>query len=364
MMELILSVMVCIVMLFGLIVFLKKRPVKSIPVDQMLDEVVSKYCRYIQAPAIAIGVYKNGKILFKNIGDSVTENSIFQIGSLSKLFTTSCFQILVDEKKISYSSSIADILTYSEIDLRVKKITLLSLATHTSGFPSVPKLFVAHLKKQIRKDEFLVNPYSYFNKQLMIEYLKNPLDINGKNKFEYSNYGMGLLGYLLAEKNQTSFEVLIEQTILKPLNVSNSFISKQGLNTIVNGFTTKGKPTPPWTFGALEGAGAFNASSGDMMKFIIANLDPHSPLFNFFVKTHERQKNGKTGIGWMQPSVIDKLMGNASMVWHNGMVGGFASYLAIDKKERTGVVFLSNHSIDVTFVGATIMRRLKKTVLS
>ena len=219
-----------------------------------------------------------------------------------------------------------------------------------------------YVEKTAGKENISINPYSYLNEQMILDYLNNPVDLSNKKTFSYSNFGMGLLGSLLAEKNHSSYEHVVSSILLTPLEMKNTFIQKQDISKLIPGHTADGKTTPPWTFGSLEAAGAFNSNAQDMMKFIVANLDEKSPLFSTLVKTHRPQKNGETGIGWMQPNAIDKLAGNSGMVWHNGMVGGFASYIAIDKQQKTGLIFLSNHAIDTTMVGTMIMRRLKNTV--
>jgi CubicO group peptidase (beta-lactamase class C family) len=64
--------------------------------------------------------------------------------------------------------------------------------------------------------------------------------------------------------------------------------------------------------------------------------------------------NGETGLSWILPSNADKLLGNKSIVWHNGMAGGYASFLAIDKKNNYGVIVLSNKAVDVTKLGMKV----------
>lgn len=357
-MKIAIVIVIVLLILIGLFIFIKSRPAKIIPITQLLDEEVKKYSRNFQ-PAIAIGVYKQGKVVFKNYGDQISNQTIFQIGSVSKLLTASSFQILVDQEQLSYNTTLADLLSDLPLDSRLRSISLLDLATHSSGLPSVPKPLMDYVEQQAGKDNVSITPYSYLNEQMMLDYLQNPIDLNNKKVFAYSNYGMGLLGYLLARSQHSSYEDVVKSRLLDPLNMSNTFIRHQATNELIQGHRADGKTNPAWTFGALEAAGAFNSNTQDMMKFIIANLDQTSPLHNSLIKTHIAQKGGETGIGWMQPNAIDKLAGNSDMLWHNGMVGGFASYIAIDKQEQTGLIFLSNHAIDTTMVGTMIMRRLK-----
>ena len=74
---------------------------------------------------------------------------------------------------------------------------------------------------------------------------------------------------------------------------------------------------------------------------------------------HEPQFSGDTGIGWLQPGFFDGFVGNKTVVWHNGMVGGYASYVSIDTKTKTGIVILANKAVDVTMLGMMLTRQAR-----
>lgn len=62
----------------------------------------------------------------------------------------------------------------------------------------------------------------------------------------------------------------------------------------------------------------------------------------------------------MAPSVIDRAAGSSTMVWHNGRVGGYASYLSLDVTDGTGVVILSAKSAEVTVAGVMLNRAVRE----
>jgi CubicO group peptidase (beta-lactamase class C family) len=74
---------------------------------------------------------------------------------------------------------------------------------------------------------------------------------------------------------------------------------------------------------------------------------------------HMPQFGGDTGIGWMQPTFLDKLFGNRTFIWHNGMVGGFSSYVSVDPAGRTGIVVLANKAVDITMLGMMLTRQAR-----
>jgi CubicO group peptidase (beta-lactamase class C family) len=114
-----------------------------------------------------------------------------------------------------------------------------------------------------------------------------------------------------------------------------------------------------WTFAAFGGAGAYSSTTDDMTTFIQDCVSENGLAAQLLRKMSEPQFKGDTGIGWMQPSFVDRFVGNRTVVWHNGMVGGYASYLAIDKEAGTGVVVLTNQASATDMLGMMLMRQVR-----
>lgn len=91
----------------------------------------------------------------------------------------------------------------------------------------------------------------------------------------------------------------------------------------------------------------------------VANIENHSALSNTLQSMQRPVNETGTGIGWMQPSFIDRFFGNTAIVWYNGMVGGYTAYIAIDRQINAGVIVLSNKAIDVTMLGTMLMRQTR-----
>lgn len=119
-------------------------------------------------------------------------------------------------------------------------ITLEELATHQSGFP---RLASNYLKRILLNMD---NPYKNYSINDLYDYLKS---YTPKPKYErkvdYSNLGMGLLGYILAQVNNTSYHELMQTKLTKPLDMNNTYANFIENHQITghNGF---GKPTSAW----------------------------------------------------------------------------------------------------------------------
>lgn len=338
-----------------------------------IDAEVSKFVKLGQATGLLVGVYKDGKPFVKGYGTTGNDvNSIpgaatiFQIGSISKLFTASLLQILCDEGVVRMDATLGELIGRSKpLSQAAQQVTLRQLVTHTSGFPSIPKslgLKASKASKMAGDVDPLLDPFSYLGPQFVFEYLATAEDKRKPGRFEYSNFGMGLLGHVLEVVTEKDFESLVVEKILAPLGMKATGITltPELKEHLAQGYTPKGAPTRIWTFAALAGAGAFYSNAQDMLKFVRANVDDGGPTSESLRKMHEPQFGGDTGIGWIQPTFLDKFFGNGNIVWHNGMVYGYASYLSIDAQTRTGIVILTNKAIGPEMLG-TILTRLVRT---
>ncbi len=323
--------------------------------ENTIEKEVAKFMDKGNADGIVIGIYKNGKTYLKGFGTIekgqhiVPDSSmIFELASTSKLFTTSTLQILVDEGVLNLNDSIHSLLKEKvTMPASAQHTTLLHLATHLSGFPSLPNSFLTKMTDES-------NPYKSLVTNDIYDYLKTCEGKQKEGTFEYSNFGMGLLGHLLALKTDKSYEDLVKQKLLDELGMKNTFVTIDSMHRskIVQGYDEAGNKALIWEDNVLTGAGSFLSNAADMMLFIKANLNEHETKISpSLIKTHAQQLNGETGLGWILPTGADKFVNNNDIIWHNGMAGGYASYIAIDKKNNFGVIILSNKAIDVTPLG-------------
>jgi CubicO group peptidase (beta-lactamase class C family) len=158
---------------------------------------------------------------------------------------------------------------------------------------------------------------------------------------------MGLLGHLLARAAQRPYPALVAERLLDPLGMTETGAGACGPGrTPVPGFR-KGKPTPPWTFGALEGAGALRSTAGDLLVFAAACLDPPAGIVGEALTLARRpHRQGRlpfaaNGLGWMLRT-RDRHRRPAAVCWHDGGTYGGSSFLAIDLTRRISVVALGN----------------------
>lgn len=359
-------ILLIIIVFIGLLIFIKMKTSNiedKKDLTTSIDKLANNYVKKENAYALVVGVIKNGKVLLNYYGTTERGKSIlpdslttFELASTSKLFTTSTLQILIDNNEVKLNENIQKILVPKVILPKIaENTTVQQLATHLSGFPSLPESF---MNKMI--DE--TNPYKILKMQDMYDYLKTCDEKKKEGEFEYSNFGMGLLGHVLELKTGIKYEKLVNKKLLNPIGMNNTFITVDKINksNIIQGYDQDGNKAPIWTDNVLTGAGSFLSNGMDMMKFLKANLNSNATTISkSLIKTQDNKLNGIKGLGWMQPKSAEKLIGLENIVWHNGMAGGYSSFIAIDKTNNYGVFVLSNKAIDPTKLGINLALSLK-----
>ncbi|MFD2130695.1 serine hydrolase domain-containing protein [Pseudogracilibacillus auburnensis] len=259
------------------------------------------------------------------------EDKIFEIGSISKVFTAVLLQTMVRDNIIQLDEPIVH---YNPEYQRAfgKDMTLRNLVTHTSNLPRE----ASNLKVKDR-----MNPYASYESKDLEHFLLNHKLRRTKQKWKYSNVGYGFLGNLLTELIGKNFEDTIRDRICKPLHMNNTFIhiNDEHEDKLIKSYQKK-KEIPPLSIPSLAGAGALRSTMHDMFLFLEANLGLlNTPLLQDFNLTHKKQhkinKNTHMGLGWIISQ--DKETGEI-IHWHTGGSVGFNTYIGIKKEKQLGII--------------------------
>lgn len=277
----------------------------------------------------------------------VDTDRVFEIGSITKVFTTSILVDMVSRNEVRLADPVANYLPRAvRMPVRTRPITLLDLATASSGLPRLPDNLSSRDSS---------NPYADYSVQQLYQFLSRyQLPRDPGATYEYSNLGMGLLGHALALKARMSYEEMVRRRILTPLGMRETAITlTPALRArIAPGHDAEGHVVPNWDLPTLAGAGALRSTARDMLTFLAANVDSTAtPLSRAFWQTHDERHatdnpNLAIGLGWhilKRPAL--------NIVWHNGGTGGYRSFAGFDPVRRVGVVVLSNLNASVDDIG-------------
>lgn len=268
----------------------------------------------------------------------VDEHSLFEIGSLSKIFTNLLLAQLVLDERIDLDAPVTDYLPegMDVPDFKGQPITLFDLATHSSGLPSIPpELALADP----------ANPYQFYSAELLTAFLAAyPLPRAPGESFQYSNTGTTLVGLAVSHVAGQPYEQLVQERILDPLGMDDTMLAVPAdkLARFATGHSD-GQAVPHWDFDVFAPAGGWRSTASDMAKFVAAasgqTETPLKPAFDLMLeRTRPAGSPGMTiGLGWM---ILAHPGG--SVVWHNGQTGGFNSFAGYDRETGRASVVLSN----------------------
>ena len=332
--------------------------------DHAFEKIVmKKMTEFPLETQFSIGYISDDEVVYdgvihKSSGVERIDNaeSVFEIGSVTKVFTAYLLSLAVQDKLIDLDDNIWDRLESEEKDQ--PKITYKQLSNHTSGIPRIS----AHLEKRMTDG---ADPYKSYGQAELQEYLNTKLKLETEpgRKYAYSNVAVGLLGYSVSRHYGADYRSVMQRKVLDQLEMQSSYLDPDDVKeNLVGGIGFMGQPTVGWHFGALGGAGCMLSNSRDMIAFIKANFKKDKVLKRIRKKTFEINDFLDMGLGWH----IVKSEDGHKYYFHNGGTGGYTSFLCIDTDRKLGMVILTNVSgfhpkmTDIDKMGFALMKELGK----
>jgi len=326
---------------------------------KQIDELISKYNQYGQFNGSAL-VAENGKVILKKgFGSANIEWDIpnqtdtkFRLGSISKQFTAFLIVKLAEEGKIKLDVPITTYLPdYPKAT--GDKVTIHHLLTHTSGIPnytSLPNFFKDKSRNPYTPEEF-VKTFSNL-----------PLEFTPGEKFNYSNSGYFLLGYIIEKVSGKSYEQYLQETILTPLKMVNSGYDHSDiiLKNRAAGYEKRGKKirnAPYLDMSIPYAAGSLYSTVEDLYLWdqalyttqLLSSKSMES-LFNSYIKAGQ----GSYGYGWFIEET-DGASGKVKAVEHGGGINGFNTIIYRIPGDKNLIVLLNN-------TGGTVLNEISQSI--
>lgn len=298
--------------------------------------MIQEYTKDKSDVKFTVGVLKDGKTYFKVFGmDSKELEQVeyeYEIGSISKTFTTSILCKAISDGSIKLNDPISK---YLPLDSDHFSPTVLSLAIHTSGYGEYPFNSSELSKEEMKKIDYdfyenRKNIYKGINRADTI-YMIKAFDLKDETyDWEYSNFGIAVLGTTLGEVYDTSYKILAEDFIKKDLGLNHTHLGN-GTGNLENYWTWNDDDT-------YLAAGGYVSTVTDLLKYGQMHINDSPQYLAFSHKTYQTfEENGfSMGLGW----IIDP---ETNYLWHNGGTSSYQSFLGFDKEHKTVVVVLSNY---------------------
>lgn len=320
------------------------------PTDSAVRQVVDGRVAAGGSTGMVVAVLDQGQVRFVATAPH-DRRTLFEIGSISKVFTTTLLAQMVVTGEVKLEDPAQQYLpagvTMPSKDGR--QITLLDLATATSGLPRMPAIAPANP----------ANPYADYGAKQLYQFLTGyTLTRAPGESYEYSNLGMGLLGHLLSLKAGIPYEQLVTQRILLPLGMRETWVTVPAAqrSRVAPGHNRDLDPAGNWDFDVLAGAGGWRSTPEDMARFLGAVRNPPATPLGQAIKlaTESRRPTGipdvTIGLGW---HVIAR--NGQQIIFHNGETGGYHSYLGFSPGTGANALVLGSSADDIDDIALNLI---------
>jgi len=296
---------------------------------------------------VAVAVRINGETRFFNYGfandarkERVTADSIFNLGSVGKVFATTILAEAVKRGELSLDDPVAKYVTELQRGGDIRQVTLGQLASHTSGLPRVPQQYEHWHRGGYTWPDFV---------RFLNSWKAGPNHEPGK-QYLYSNAAMVLLRVALERRFNTRFAALMHERITAPLGMSSTAlpVPRDLLGRTVQGYGPGGSPIgqPGEEQGTFKwpGAGQIYSSSRDMAVFLAANIGDlagHGPIENAMAFAQQPvftvSPRLSLGLAWQNVSG-----GNLLIRDKNGGLNNTSTYIGFAPQPKLEIVILVN----------------------
>jgi len=295
-------------------------------------------------PGLAVAIIRDGKVeqmisrgrLRRDGSKKIDEQTLFQLGSLSKSFTGIIARGLVKDNKLDVDRSIIDFLpetlTAKTVE-KLKPITVRDLLHHRSGIPNRAKSVT-----RVGNDP-MVSGYSEANLLKDLEQAK--LDFIPGERFSYSNVGFGVAGYVLERAAGKSYEQLVQKYVAAPLGMKNTSTVPARPNMVATPYRKENRfiETKAWKMGKLQAAGGIYSNLNDLTKLMIKQMeiqrarDTKSILNN---AVDRRPVADGLEYGW------GMFVDGAGKYNHGGDLDGFGTSFMFVPEKNVGIIILTS----------------------
>ena len=309
------------------------------------DDVRSTLNAYVAAhpyAGLALATIDNGNVRTYLVSGSkaprIDERTRFQIGSVTKTFTATLLAQMALANEVSLSDPIAKYLPpgVNAPYFESKPVTLLALAEQNSGFPRLPPNLAL---------DNLANPYVAYTPQMLYDAVSHlQLTRAPGAQYEYSNFGVMLLGQLLANRAHESYAQLVTQRILQPLGMNDTVATgtPASRKRMIQGYTVDGAPQQPWDFGTLGAFGSIESDLHDMILYLQANMSAPAGALGKAMAFAQQPRFPYAYNGVVQTALIWNVNTATKIAWHNGETGGYHALVIFNRDAKQGAVLLAN----------------------
>lgn len=301
-------------------------PASSSPVDS--TSIIEAIRRKHELPALAVVVVKDGKICdraatgVRKRGNParVTTNDVFHIGSCTKSMTATLAAILIEEGKLRWDTTLAEVFPAMKMNEQYQRVTMQQLLMHRGGCPGEPPA-AAWAKAVLEQGEPTQQRLTFIQTLLA----DAPAAAPG-TEYIYSNQGYVVAAAMMEKLTGKSWEALVTEKLFKPLGMKSAGFGAPG---------TVGGVDQPWGHAralgstvplqkdnpvAIGPAGRVHCSLDDLARFVMSHLERGNGPARLlkpetFRRLHTPPEGGDYACGWRS---VPRTWARGNALMHSG----------------------------------------------
>ena len=279
-------------------------------------------------------------------GFGADETAVYEIGSLTKTFTSALLADAISRGEVTADTRLADLLPVRGAP--VADVTLAELASHRSGLPRVGT------RPTIRENLLLLTHRTAYTADLdgLLDVARSAQLIN-RGRYLYSDLGYALLGEGLASAAHTDYPRLLHQRLLGPLGMTSTTVPITDSDLPADasaGYGPDGQRHKAWAMHAWASAGGIRSTPADMAKYATALLNGSAPGMNALTPRWDEGNGAQVGYAWHAEQLEGK-----TVTYHGGATGGFCAAIVLDRANQRAVIVLSNTKVPVENAALTLL---------
>ena len=333
--------------------------VESEALLEHVERACTEYCAERKEHTLVVGLSRHGERVVKGFRspdarfvDVPNGRTLYEIGSVSKVYTTSLLSILVSQGLLALEDTVGQYYPQLNLKPEIAEVTLFDLATHSSGLDGDGIVLARLIKEAVDSGDFA--NYTYYERYGLAE-LHEELEVarlvrpRGSG-WEYSRTGLSILGHILTLATGKAYDALLQEYLCQPLGLTDTVctLTDEQQSRLVHGFSSDGTPSLEWHWGVMLPQGGIRATTDDMLTFLEANMaEDDTPLSAAFRRSRETEVVFPEGaedlppfpqaLGWMNLP-----LGQSSFTHHTGATFSYMAVAGYDITTKTAVSVMTS----------------------
>ena len=334
-------------------------------IDEKLDQLIHAYTDFGFLSGVSVGIWKDEKARIFHFGKSdpekgfyPTDTTLYALGGLSQVFTGVLASDLIQEGRLQLNDTLNNRLPGSLPVFGNEKITVVDLATHTSGLVSEA---LGNYLELTQAEQALA--YRDFEPANLYQFLSTTQLLSAPGtRYLYSRLGMAVLGQVIETEAEMPIDDFFQERIAKPIGMRNTrtlpgFTQLQ-FDHLAPAYDQDQQKLQHYRYGVMEASSGFYSTVEDMIKFVAVQMNLFHSISDALEFSHVSRfdlgSGNEVAMGWLKEyQAGDKILFQSGAVAH-------AAYIGFNPDKQIGVVVLTNTNSEssVRVIGRDILNFL------